>query len=100
MINSATQYGDQLVLMGRGGERTGTIILNGGEFLGHSRNFIVVRFGDQVCTFDENETILGAVNLDESFKISGITDSGFYAKTGSVVEVYDWYCNHIDHYTV
>lgn len=94
MISSVIQYSSLLVVRDETGQQIGSISLGGGEMLGYSSKFIVLRYGNMIITVDENQSQLGNIVLPAEFQITGITNSGFLAKTGSNLQVYDPYCNH------
>ena len=100
MIANVIQYGNLLVIRDQTGNQIGSISLNGGEVLGHSSKFVLVRYGNNCITMNENSQQLGMTPIPSGYRIQGITDSGFSARTGNVIEVYDQYCNHIDHYSL
>jgi len=99
MISSADQYGNQISLRDRSGQQVGNLtIAQNAEFLGHSSTFVVIRNGGMIITLDENQHTLGSVVLPLDYRIGGITDSGFYAKTGGLTIVFDPNCNIINKY--
>jgi hypothetical protein len=100
MIATVTQYGSLLVIRDHRGDQIGTISTGGGEFLGHSSTFVVLRFGTQIATYNENGNRLGITQVPESYRIHSITESGFCARTGNLVLVYDQYGNNVDRYPV
>lgn len=95
MISSVIQYDSLLVVRDQNGQQIGTISLGGGEFLGYSSSFIVLRYGNMIVTTDENQRQLGNIGLPGDYVITGITNNGFLARTGRILQVYDPYCNHI-----
>jgi hypothetical protein len=95
MITAAILYDSLLVLRDNKGNQIGSISLNGGEFLGYSSNFIVLRYGNMIITRDEKDRQLGNLPLPSVYVITGITNSGFMARTGSLLQSYDMHCNHI-----
>jgi len=88
MIASAILYGSLLVLRDKNGTQIGSISLNGGEFLGYSSNFIVLRYGNMIITRDVNDHQLGNLPLPSDYVIIGITNSGFMARTGNLLQSY------------
>ena len=95
MICSGDQYGNQVVLRDRTGSQIGILTLGGGELLGNSRSFVVVRYGNMIYTMNENQQQLGSVPLPSDYRIQNITEDGFTARTGNMLQKYDMYCNHI-----
>jgi hypothetical protein len=100
MISNVTQYGSLLVLRDQQGQQVGTLSVSNGELLGYSRDFVVVQFDGMIVTMDENQRTLGRLILSSDYRIQGINESGFCARTGSQVMVYDPYCNKINQYSV
>lgn len=100
MIANVTQYGSLLILRDQKGQQVGSLSISGGEFIGHSSDFIMVKYGNVIITVDENQRQLGSIPFDSEYIIGGITDSGFTARTGSMVFVYDKYCRKINAYGV
>jgi len=95
MIRIAEQYGQQLVLFDEGGHMIETLSLNGGEFLGHTTSYVVIRYQNMIVTYNENGDQLGNITLPSDYRIQSITDSGFCARTGNILEKYDPYCNYL-----
>lgn len=95
MISSVIQYDSLLVVWDESGQKIGSISIGGGELLGFSNTFILLRYGNMFSTVDENQHQLGNIVLPEDYVIIGITNSGFLARTGRLLQVYDLYCNHI-----
>lgn len=95
MIGSAIQYGDMLVLRDGFGNTISNLSLNGGEFVGHSSTYVMIRYQNMIVTYDEDGNQLGNYTLPSDFRIQGITDNGFYARTGSILEQFDPYCNYV-----
>jgi hypothetical protein len=100
MIANVTQYGNLLVIRDRSGNQIGSISTGGGEFLGHSSAFVVLRFGGQIVTYNSDGNRIGHIQLPTDYRIQSITESGFCARTGNMILVYDSYCNNVDHYIV
>ena len=100
MIAQAQQYSSLIVLRDRHGDEVGTLSIGDGIFLGHSRDYVVIQYGDMIVTMDENQRNLGSVVLDQRYRIQGITESGFYAKVDNAVIMYDKFCNKKDQYAV
>ncbi|MFA7157030.1 MAG: hypothetical protein WC123_04985 [Bacilli bacterium] len=100
MIAQVSQHGSILVLRDNTGSQINTILIGNGEFLGHSGKFVVIQYGDMIVTMNENQSILGRIVLDSRYRISGITDSGFHAKTGSMIIAYNSMCEHINSFSV
>lgn len=95
MISSVIQYDSILVVRDETGQTIGTISTGGGEFIGYSNTFILLRYGNMYSTVDENQRPLGSTILPEDYEITGITSSGFLARTGRLMQVSDPYCNHV-----
>ncbi|HOX77014.1 MAG TPA: hypothetical protein PLW31_03155 [Bacteroidales bacterium] len=95
MIRSVIQYDSVLVVLDENGNRTGTLPISGAEYLGYANNYIVLRYGNMIVTVDENQRQLGNIVLPGDYVITGITNNGFLARTGRILQVYDPYCNHI-----
>lgn len=100
MIAQVSQHGSILVLRDNTGSQINTLSISNGELLGHSGKFVVIQYGDMIVTMNENQNILGRIILDSSYRISGITDSGFHAKTGSMIVAYNSMCEHINSFSV
>lgn len=100
MIATVNEYGNLLIVRDRNGNQLGTISTGGGEFLGHSSSFVVLRFGSQIVTYDQRGSRLGMAQVPENYRIQSITESGFCARTGSMILVYDSHGNNIDRYPV
>lgn len=100
MIATVIQYGNLLIVRDRNGNQLGTISTGGGDFLGHSSSFVVLRFGTQIVTYNENGDRLGITQIPEDYRIQSITESGFCARTGNLMLVYDSYGNNIDRYSI
>jgi hypothetical protein len=101
MISSVIQYGSLLVVRDESGQQTGSITLGGGgEMLGYSSNFIVLRYGNMISTVDKNQYPMGNIVLPYDYKITGITNSGFLAQTGRMLIVYDQYCKQTGTQTI
>lgn len=100
MIREAVQYGSLVNLFDEEGSQVGSLSIGNGEFVGHSRDFVVIRYQDMIVTMDSNQRILGRLVIDGRYRIGSITEAGFTARVDSAVEVYDKYCNHKNHYTV
>jgi len=100
MIATVTQYGNLLIVRDRAGNQIGNISTGGGEVLGHSSSFVVLRFGGQIVTYNENGNRMGFTQIPSDYRVQSITESGFCTRTGNMVLVYDSYCNNIDRYTV
>jgi hypothetical protein len=96
MISSVIQYGSLLVVRDETGQQIGSISTGGGEFLGYSGTFILLKYGSMVISMDENQRHFGSTIIPEDYIITGITNSGFLARTGNILLVYDRYCNHTD----
>lgn len=94
MIGSVVQYDSVLAVWDENGNRIRTLSLNGGEMAGYSNRFIVLRYGNLIITTDADQRQLGSTVLPEDYHICGITSNGFLTKTGSLLQVYDQYCNH------
>ena len=91
MITSAVQYGSQVAIY-ENGTPLGNVQISGGDFLGHSRNFLLVRYGNLYVTFNETNHQMGSVPLPADYTIQSITDSGFVARTGNLLIQYDMFC--------
>lgn len=100
MIATVTQYGSNLIVRDSSGSQIGFISTGGGEFLGHSSSFVVLRFGGQIVTYNEDGNRMGFTQIPTDYKIQSITESGFCARTGSMMLVFDSYCNNVDRYPV
>jgi hypothetical protein len=94
MIGSVIQYASLLVVWDEHGQKIGTISLNGGEMLGYSNSFVLLRYGNMIITTDANQRQFGSIVLPANYQITGITNNGFMARTGQTLQVYDQYCNH------
>jgi hypothetical protein len=66
------------------------------EFLSYSSIFIVLRYINMIVTGYVNDRLLGIFPLPSGYVITGITNSGFMAQTGSMLQSYDPYRDHID----
>jgi hypothetical protein len=95
MISSVIQYDSLLVVRDETGQQIGTISLGGGQFIGYSNTFILLRYGNMYATVDENQYPMGNTILPGDFVITGITNNGFLARTGQLLQMYDPYCNHV-----
>lgn len=100
MIATVTQYGSNLIVRDSSGSQIGLISTGGGKFLGHSSSFVVLRFGGQIVTYNEDGNRMGFTQIPTDYKIQSITESGFCARTGSMMLVFDSYCNNVDRYPV
>jgi hypothetical protein len=95
MISSVIQYDSLLVVRDESGQKIGTISLGGGEFVGYSNAFILLRYGNMYQTVDANQYPMGNVILPEDYEITGITGSGFLARTGRLLQMYDEWCKYL-----
>ena len=100
MIRQAIQYSSIVNIFGDDGTQIGSVTIGSGELLGYSRDFLVIRYGDMIVTKDANDHQLGSLVIDRRYQIMGINESGFTARDGSALEVYDKYCNHQYHTSV
>lgn len=100
MIVSVIQYGSLLSVRNEQGVQTGTLSMNGGTLLGYSGTFIVLRYGNMIITTDEHQQQLGNVVLPSDWVITGITQNGFLARTGSLIQIYDPWCRHMGNQSV
>lgn len=100
MFATVTQSGGMLILRDQHGQQVGNLTISNGEFLGHSRDFVVIKYEDMIITMDQNQSKLGSTPLPSNFKVQGVTESGFYARTGNMIVVFDRYCNRIDQYPI
>jgi len=100
MIFEAQQYGSLLILRNSEGIEIGSLSIGDGEFLGHSRDFVVIRYQDMIVTMDSQQNVLGRLVIDSRYVVRSITEAGFTVKADTAIETYDRYCNHINHYTV
>jgi hypothetical protein len=92
MITSAIQYGSQIAIY-ENGNPIGNVQISGGQFLGHSQNFLLVKYNDLYVTFNEKNHQLGSIPLPADCTIQSITDSGFVARTGNLLIQYDMFCH-------
>ena len=76
MISSVIQYDSILVVRDENGQTIGTISTGGGEFIGYSNTFILLRYGNMYSTVDENQRPLGSTILPDDYEITGITNNG------------------------
>jgi|GEM_PF-2664983 len=95
MIGSVIQYDSILAVWDENGTKIGTLSIGGGEMLGYSNKFILLRYGDLIMTTDADQRQLGSTVVPGGYQICGITNSGFLAKTGNILQVYDTHCNHV-----
>jgi len=95
MIGSVIQYDSILAVWDENGNRIGALSLGGGVMLGYSNSFIVLRYGNMIVTTDADQRQLGSVVLPAEYEITGITNSGFLARTGNTLQVYDAHCDHV-----
>lgn len=98
MIATATQYGSLVILRDQSGQQVGSLSISDGIVLGHSRDFVVVKFGKLITTMDENQRTLGTIPLDSNFTICSINESGFSARVDGLTIAFDKYCNQVGRY--
>lgn len=100
MIATVTQYGSMLVLRDQHGQQVGNMSISGGDLVGHSRDFVVIKYDNMYYTINENQQQLGNLQLDSSFRFQSVTDSGFTVRTGNMITSYDKYCRKIDSFVI
>lgn len=98
MIATVTQFGSLLVFRDLTGKQVGSLPIGGGVLVGHSSEFVVVKYDNHYLVVNENQQPLGRLQLDSSFRFISATDSGFTVATGNMAISYDKYCRKIGSY--